>query len=374
MIRVVHVISDLSTGGAEVMLAKLVGRMDTERFANVVVSLTDKGDLGELLERNGTPLYTLGFLRGRPRWSGLTELIRLLKLLRPTLMQTWLYHADLLGSIASLVSGGPPVIWNVRCSDMDLRHYPLQTRMVVRLLALASRFPHAVVVNSQAGRAWHESLGFNPRRWRYIGNGFDLDEFRPNTAAKELLHSELGLPADNIVIAHVARVDPMKDHLTLLAAAKRVVARRPNARFLLIGQGTQDLKPLLEEHGLSDRAYLLGKRGDISKLLPGTDLVCLSSISEGFPNVLGEAMACGVPCVSTDVGDARLIIGETGLVIPPRDAEGLANAIVELIDRGPEVRRELGRAARRRIEAEYSLPCFIHRYQTLYAELSQSAS
>ena len=371
MISILHVISNLDTGGAEVMLARLVSGMDQGRFANSVVSLTDRGQLGDSIETVGVPVITLGMRRARMDVMGLRRLVRVLKETRPTLIQSWLYHADFLSLIAARFAGAPPVVWNLQCSDMDMRHYPRQTRWVLRALTLLSRLPAAVVVNSLAGQVLHQRLGYHPRRWEVIPNGFDLARFRPDAAARQRLRAELHLPNDAVLVALIARVDPMKDHLNFLTAASQVAAARADVRFLLIGKDTPTLEPLIVERGLVGRAHLLGLRDDIDRLLPGVDIFCLSSaFGEGCPNVLGEAMACGVPCVSTDVGDARSIIADTGVVVPVRDPASLAHAISDLIDRGPAAREHLGRAARARIETEYSLPRIVDRYTALYSDLS----
>lgn len=373
MIRIVHVISDLDTGGAEVMLAKLVGAMDRDRFSNTVISLTDRGQLGEQIELSGVAVHALGMKRGRPDIFALPRLIRLFKTLNPTIVQSWLYHADLLSTLAVKFSGSPILVWNVRCSDMDLKHYPPLTRWVQRVLAWWSATPAAVIVNSEAGKQQHERLGYRPRRWDVIPNGFDTERFRPDTSLRLPLRQEWKVPQDAVVVALVARVDPMKDHDTFLNAAQEVSKARQNVCFPLVGKDTQTLEPAVAAKGLTDWVRMLGYRSDIECLLPGVDVLCLSSaFGEGFPNVLGEAMACGIPCVSTNVGDARSIIGDTGLVVPVRDPASLAHAIIDLIDRGPAARERLGRAARARIETEYSLARIVDRYTALYSDLSFS--
>ena len=174
-------------------------------------------------------------------------------------------------------------------------------------------------------------------------------------------------------MALVARVDPMKDHATFLNAAQQVANARQNVNFLLVGKDTQTLAPAVAAKGLTDRVCVLGYRSDIECLLPGVDVLCLSSaFGEGFSNVLGEAMACGIPCVSTDVGDARSIVADTGLIVPVRDPAALAHAIIDLIDRGPAAREQLGRAARARIETEYSLPRIVDRYTAVYSDLNSN--
>lgn len=371
MIRIVHVISDLDTGGAEAMLAKLVQGMDRARFTNTVISLTNRGQLAEQIESLGVAVHTLGMRRGWPDLSALPRLIRLLRTLKPTLVQSWLYHADLLSLLAVKWLGHPLLLWNLRCSDMDLTKYRPLTRWVQRVLAWWSAAPAVIVVNSEAGKQAHERLGYHPRRWEAIPNGFDLDQFRPDVKLRGMRRQEWRVPDDAVVIALVARVDAMKDHATFLEGACQITQARHRAYFMLIGKDTELLAGTVVTMGLTERVHLLGYRRDVSSLLPGMDIVCLSSaFGEGFPNVLGEAMACGIPCVSTDVGDARSIIANTGLVVPPRSPSSLANALIELIDRGPAVRAELGRSARQRVASEYSLQHIIVRYEKLYLDLS----
>ena len=371
MIRIVHVISDLDTGGAEMMLAKLVGAMDRARFSSTVISLTDIGQLGEQIESSGVAVHALGMKRGRPDIFALPRLIRLFRMLKPTIVQSWLYHADLLSTMAVKFLGLPILVWNVRCSDMDLKRYSPLTRWVQRLLAQWSATPAAVIVNSEAGKQLHEQVGYRPRRWDVIPNGFNTKRFHPDSSVRLSLWKEWQVPEDAVIVALVARVDPMKDHAAFLEAAQQVAKVRGNVHFFLVGKDTETLAPAVAAKGLTDRVRILGYRSAIECLLPGVDVLCLSSaFGEGSPNVLGEAMACGVPCVSTDVGDARSIIGNTGLVVPVRDPASLAHAIIDLIDRGPAAREHLGRAARARIETEYSLARIVDRYTALYSDLS----
>ncbi|MEP6957125.1 MAG: glycosyltransferase [Nitrospirota bacterium] len=375
MIRIVHVISDLDTGGAEMMLAKLVGAMDRTRFSNTVISLIDEGQLGEQIETSGVAVHTLGMKRGRPDMFALPRLIRLFRTLNPTIVQSWLYHADLLSTLAVKFSGSPTLVWNVRCSDMELKRYSSLTRKVQRVLAWWSATPAAVIVNSEAGKQQHERLGYRPRRWEVIPNGFDTQHFHPDSSLRLSLRKEWHIQEGGVIIALVARVDPMKDHAAFLEAAQQVARARQNVCFLLVGKGTQTLAASVAAKGLTDRVRILGYRGDIEGLLPGVDMLCLSSaFGEGFPNVLGEAMACGIPCVSTDVGDARSIIGDTGLVVPVRAPASLAQAIIDLIDRGPAACEQLGRAARARIETDFSLARIVGSYTTLYLDLTSNDS
>jgi glycosyltransferase involved in cell wall biosynthesis len=375
MIQIVHVISDLDTGGAEVMLAKLVGGLDRNRFSSTVISLTDRGQLGQQIESSGVAVYSLGMKRGRPDFRALPHLIKLLRAFKPAVVQSWLYHADLLCAFAVKWAGSPTLVWNVRCSNMDLEHYSLLTKLVVRVLAWRSAIPAAVVVNSEGGRSQHERLGYHPRRWAYIPNGFDMERFAPNSDRRAARRIEWQVSDDAVLIGLIARVDPMKDHATFLEAAQFVVRARPLARFVLVGKDTETLASLAFEKGLKDNVLLLGHQSDVASLLPAMDIVCLSSaFGEGFPNVLGEAMACAIPCISTDVGDARNIIDDTGIVVAVRDPKALAAAIIDLIDRGPGRRTALGIAARERIEKKYSLQKIVEQYITLYTQLGSTSS
>lgn len=371
MIRIVHVISDLDAGGAEVMLAKLAGGMDGALFSNTVVSLTDEGQLGERIKSSGVPVYTLGMKRGQPDVSALPKLIRLLRTLRPTILQSWLYHADLLSTLVVKLAGSPILLWNVRCSDMDLTHYSALTRWTQKVLSWCSRVPAVVIVNSEAGKRQHERLGYRPRQWAVIPNGFDTEQFRPDPCARLSLRREWQIPDDAAIVALVARVDPMKDHATFLQAAHLIAQVRQNVYFVLAGKDTTLLSSAVAAKGLASHTRLLGYCRRMEGIFPGVDVVCLTSaFGEGFPNVLGEAMACGIPCVATDVGDARDIIADTGMVVPSRDPVMLAKAIMNLTDRGPDDRRRLGRNARERVEERYSLARIIDRYGALYSELA----
>lgn len=367
-VTVLHLITGLERGGAETMLAKLVEGLDPARCRSIVVSMTDEGVLGARLRAAGVPLVTLGLRRGRPTPAALARLLAIMCRERPSVLQSWLYHADLLALVASWMAPGTALAWNLRCSDMELGQYSRQIRLVRRLLAWASGRPAAIIVNSEAGRRFHASLGYHPRAWSIIPNGFDTERFRPDPAARQAWRQRLGLGEGEILVGMVARVDAMKDHATFLAAAALVAAHRPDVAFVLAGRGTESLAL---PAGLVGRLHALGERDDVAAILAALDLAILSSaFGEGFPNVLGEAMACGVPCIATDVGDSAAIIGDTGLIVPARDPQALAAAILSWLDRDPAARREAGAAARRRIIEHFALPAIVERYASLYEGLA----
>jgi glycosyltransferase involved in cell wall biosynthesis len=373
MLTILHLITGLETGGAERMLSRLVLRMDQNRFRSVVVSVTDAGTIGPSFAKSGIEVISLGMQRGIPHPSGLLRLARILRELRPDLLQTWLYHADFFGLITKRSGNVPRLVWNLRCSDIALSHTAAAVR---RVLSWCSAVPDAVITNSRAGQRFHERIGYRPRRWEVIPNGFDTAEFSPNTEIRTRLRSELGILADAIVIGLPARYHPMKDHGTFLKAAAIIASERPELRFLLVGPGTEPTNRALAKaiagQGLSGHISLLGERYDMPSVYAVLDIATLSSAwGEGFPNVLGEAMACGVPCAATECGDARAVLGAAGFVVPRRDPEALASAWQALIAIGAEGRRSLGRAARARIVRDFDLGMIAARYGALYTEIAR---
>ena len=373
--NIFHVITTLSYGGAEAMLYRLLSHLSKNTsFQHSVVSLTGLGVHGPRLIEMGTPVYCLHMKGGRPEFRTLTKLYLLLKEYRPCVLQTWLYHADLLGLIVGRLARVPRIVWNVRCSNMDFRYYARTTLWIFALLSRLSRIPDAVVVNSEAGRQFHSQVGYNPRRWEVIPNGFEIERHKPDTEARTRYRLSVGLDESVRVIGMVARYDPMKDHATFFAAARRLSDVLPDVCFVLVGkgmdEGNNDIKEMIQKNGLRDRTYLLGERVDAPDIFPAFDINTLSSsFGEGFSNVLGEAMACGVPCVSTNVGDSAYIIGDTGKVVPSKNSTALAQAWFELLSIAPEQRSELGLKARRRIEGEFSISNVAQRYEKLYLEL-----
>ena len=370
MLKVVHLISGLEAGGAERSLANLVAGLDRSRIRNVVISMTGRGFFGEIIERNGTPVHVLNMTRGVPSISALNRLRQLLRAERPDLLQTWLYHADFLGLIATVFEPRLPLVWNLRCSNMALESYRPLTRLVRRLLVTGSRVPAAVIANSRAGADFHQRLGYTPQRWAVIPNGFDPALWRPDADARHAVRAELGIPDDAPVLGLVARIDPAKDHACFLRAAQRVHAALPACRFVLAGGEVPSLAPAVAAVGLGAVTHLLGPQQDVPRLNAAFDVACLSSaFGEGFPNVLGEAMCCGIPCVTTDVGDAALVVGATGRVVPPADPQALAAAALDLLTLDPVARQALGAQARARMVDEYSLSATLSQYTALYENL-----
>jgi glycosyltransferase involved in cell wall biosynthesis len=368
--RVLHLISTLDVGGAEQTLYRLVTGMNGSSFSNMVVALTSMGHTGNMIREAGITACSLDMKKGVPNPRGLFSLARIMNEYRPHIIQGWMYHANLM---ALFFRNKGQVIWNIRCSDMDLASYGPLYRFTVRAGSLFSRFPDSIITNSCAGRSYHEGIGYAPKAWEVIPNGFDTTLFQPDQATGQEIRAPLDISGDAPVIGLIARFDPMKDHGTFLAAARLLLRSHPAAHFLLAGKGVSRENPYLrflaEQTEQPSRIHLLEERKDISRILNALDIASSSSISEGLPNAVGEAMATGIPCVVTDAGDSAVLVGETGIVVPKKDPQALCSAWQRLLDAGPDYRKAMGERARKRIMDHYSLPSMICRYDTLYRNL-----
>lgn len=359
------------------MLYKLLSATPNAENRALVISLTEDGPIGERLRSLDVPVRALGLNKHLPNPVAILRLARWIRTAGPEVVQTWMYHADVIGGIAAkLAAPALPVIWNLRASSLDATVIGAGARTFARLSAsLAGRLPRHIVSCSKTAMDLHVALGYPKARMSVIPNGFDLATFRPDREARREIRAELGVAPDDILIGLVARFHPMKDHKTFVRAAERSCAEADNVRFVLCGTGVTwgntELARWIDAAGLRARFFLLGERSDINRIDAALDIATVASRAvEGFPNVLGEAMACGVPCVATDVGDSAYILGETGRTIAPGDAAALAAAWRQLVELGPQGRRALGRQALERVRANFSLPVIAARYDALYRSIA----
>jgi glycosyltransferase involved in cell wall biosynthesis len=376
MIKVLHVITTLGPAGAEIMLSRVVSGMDSTRFENEVVSLTGLLDLAERIQEVGVRVRTLGMKTNVPNPLLVMRLARWIRESKPDVIHTWMYHANLVGALAARLAGDVPVVWAIHHNALDPRVDKRRTMLVNRACAfLSRRFPARILCCSEASLHIHKKLSYAAEKLEVVPNGFDLEQVKPDPAARVSVREELGIPADALLIGIAARFHPQKDHRNFVRAAARLHKQMPDVHFLLCGLDINWQNPRLagwiEAAGIRDRCHLLGLRRDVSRLFAGIDIATTASISgEAFPLVIGEAMACGTPCVVTDVGDSALIVGETGRVVAPGNPDALAEAWRKLVEAGPGVRRTLGMAARRRVQQHFALPAIVERYQAIYAQLA----
>lgn len=373
--RVAHVTTALVTGGAQSMLAKLI-EAGRDSHQELVVSLVPGGGLRDRVAAAGASVRDLGLAPGRVSAAALWHLARLLREWRPDVIHGWMYHGNLAALLgARVTSTRVPVIWNIRHSLHDLQLEKRATRFAIRIGSPLARLASAVVFNSAVSATQHTSLGYRCRTVAVIPNGFDAARFRPNLSAREQLRAECRVDPDTFVIGHVARHHPMKDHHTLFRAAAALKDRGINVKILLAGEGiTPDNRSLqlqIRSAGLAASAVLLGERADMPDVMAALDvLVLCSAWGEGFPNVIGEAMAVGIPCVATDVGDCRSLLGGIGSVVPPGDVDALVKSLAELASLSAEQRSVIGLASRERIVRDYALPAIARRYHSLYRGLA----
>ncbi len=368
-VKVVHIITSLDVGGAERMLSNLVLSMDKQRFENVVISLKSLGFWGGKLLEAGINVYALDM---QPRLNSLGKIFKLRSLLQqiqPDYIQGWMYHANLVALLAGKLFCKSHVFWNIRCSAMDLSKYRFTTRIIFKLGALLSKYPNAILNNSKASIKQHYAAGYKNKNLWFVPNGFDLDKFKPNPDLYKQFRVENNLPANARIIGMFARFDPMKDHATFLAAASLLAANLPNVYFVLAGKNVDEhndvLNKLIDKGNLQGRVVLLGQADNMQKIYPAMDYVTQTSVfGEGFPNVLGEAMACGVPCFATDVGDALQVLGDLGQAVPTKEPQALADAWAKVLENAqPET---FATKVRARINQNFSLPSVTHMYQQLY--------
>lgn len=359
MTRIIFLISVLNRGGAEHQLTLLIRTIDQRKFDVTVVTMYDGGPLwAEMESIPGIKLISLGKKgRGdylRPMW----KLFRTTGRIRPQIVHGYMGVSNILSLLAGKPFGAK-VVWGLRASNVNFTLYDRLSSWYFRLAAELSRFPDLIIANSYAGKSYHVAEGYSGQRMVVIPNGFDTEKFLPNRALGSHLRAEWGIPPDALLIGLVARLDPMKDHATFLKAAAVLAAEFDHVHFVCVGNGPPAFRQQLEELGkslgLQDRLIWAGERGDMPAVQNALDIATsATSFGEGFSNTIGEAMACGVPCVVTDVGDSARLIDATGLAIPFGDPSSLAAAWRTLVAMSPTERATLGKEARARIVGEFS--------------------
>lgn len=378
-IRLLHIISGLATGGAEMMLLKVLERLDQQRFAPKVISLTSLGEVGPQIAALGIPVEYVGFRPGLPNPLGLFRLVRMIKRLNPNVVHTWMYHADLLGGCAARLAGVPAIGWCIRNGSLDKGKSSFATRAVVDLCAVLShRVPRRILSCSERARQIHVALGYAAEKMIVVPNGFDLSLFKPSEKARRDLRAELRLAEQTPLVGLMGRFNPQKNHAGFFAAAAALHQRAPQAHFVLAGRGidqsNRELMHVIEGSGVLANTHLLGLRDQMPRLMPALDVLALSSsYGEAFPNVLGEAMACAVPCAVTDVGDSAYIIGDTGRVVECGDMAGLAIALQALLELPTSARTALGDRARARVGEMFEIGQVVKQYEAFYESLCGGA-
>jgi glycosyltransferase involved in cell wall biosynthesis len=375
-ITILYIITDLSIGGAEKMLYSLLSKINKERFKPVIISLMSDGKLDNSLKSLDIDVYTLDMKRGIPSLSVAWRLIRLVRILKPDLIQGWMYHGNIAAQFVKLFAVyKTPVLWSIHHSINSLTSEKKMTQYIIKFGVFLSKFTDKIIFVSNKSKLQHDALGYSSKESSVIPNGFDTLLFKPSLEARSVLRREMSVPEDTFLIGSFGRDHPMKDRKNFLHAASQLLKEFPDVHFVLAGTDVnnknQNIYRLVADLKIGHRVHLLGERSDMPKVTPALDIFTSSSAyGEAFPLVIGEAMSCGVPCVVTDVGDSAWIVADTGAVVSPKDSKALANAWKELVILKIEDRQALGKAARYRVVNYFSLESIVAQYEALYEKLS----
>ena len=372
--NIFFLIRSLNIGGTERQLIELVKGLDSNHFDITVGLFYNEGTLIE--EIKSMPWIHVVSLNKSGRWDIIRFVLRFIKLLKslqPDILYSFLPDANIVGLIVGRLSGVKRVVWGVRASNMDVSRYDWLARMSLRLSAFLSKFPDAIIANSHAGKEFHRGIGYSTNRMMVIPNGICTDRFKPDYSAGLKVRDEWGIDEETITIGLIGRLDPMKDHATFLRAVKIFNQEGCSVRFVCIGDGKgpckSEIHSLCRTLGLNGSLIWAGEMEDMPSVYNAIDIVTSSSLSEGFPNVIGEAMACGVHCVVTDVGDSAIIVGETGVIVNPEDPQALADGWTSMLKRLNDKSYLIKKMARARIVSHYNSELFIKRTSKMFLSL-----
>ena len=373
--RVAILTRSLEVGGAEIQLSLLARNLDLDRFELIVISLYERGALVEELESAGISVIGLG---KRGRWDLVgpyRHLVEILRSFNPEIVHSFLGPPNILAALAKPRLDHCRLVWGFRASNMDLARYDWSHRVTEILQKILSRRPDRIVVNSHAGRKFSTSHGFPATLQTVIPNGIDTEKFTRDHDAGQSIRDDGGIPPASPLIGIIARLDPMKDHHTVLRAASLALASNPGLRFVCVGDGPPYVRETLQNFasslGLDASVTWTGLRRDLPTIYSALDIATLTSaFGEGFPNAVGEAMSCQVPCAVTDVGDAAVVVGDTGIAVPPSQPDAMAAAWQSLTTEPKDQRQARAEKSRARIVEHFSVSAMIQAHADLYLELA----
>ena len=373
--KIFHIIIGLNTGGAELMLKRLIeSHQSNSSYHHSVVSLTTKGKVGVLLQEMGVEVHALGAHTALDIPRVFWQLVRLIRSERPYIVQTWLYHADLIGGLAAKLAGVRCILWGVRTTELRKGSYVM---IIIRkvLARLSYWIPNMIVVVAERAKQKHINLSYDASKMLVIPNGFNVQTF---DVAPELVadfKQFASIKDDDFVIGCVGRLSQEKGQDIFIKSAGLILARFPEFKFLMVGRGlestSQEMVSLIKKNARLKNFILLGERSDVSVCLRAMNVFCLPSRSEGFPDVLGEAMLSGIPCVSTDAGDASVLGGDDVPIARVDDHKDLAKKLIGIIEKSQQEREKIGQRLSQRIINVYSMEKIASRYQVLYEELEE---
>lgn len=369
---ILHVITCLDVGGAELALKRLILADPQAASRHMVVSLRDIGQVGRELQAEGVAVQALHMNPARPNIAAFFRLVQFIIRRRPSVIQTWMYHSDFFGGLAARCAGRRELIWGIRNTGFAPEASRV-TKLLMRLCArMSSWLPRVIICCAEAARVAHVEWGYHAPAMRVIPNGFVLPDLSRLAEWRQSMRAEIGAPPDSVVVGMVARFDPLKNHLGFIDSAGILARTHKNVSFMLVGRGVdsnnEQLLQWIEATGCKERFILLGERRDMERCFAAMDVFCLSSIHEAFPNVVAEAMAMSLPCVVTDAGDAARIVAESGWVAPKGDQSSLVQALEAAVACDELQRQSIGRAARERIESNFSMAATRQQFEAAYLD------
>lgn len=374
---IIHIITGLSLGGAELALLKHIKLNSGDGSRNhVVISLMSRSYLSDRFEKENIKVYHLNFKKSPYSvFRGLIYLKRLLNSYEKVLLHGWLYHGCLIASLGRFLKKGKiPVIWNIRHSLHDMQSEKPITRYVIKLLAKLSKLPDQTIYNSSTGVEHHVNIGFARTNNLVIHNSVAGQSLKFVSQRRSQIRRDLGYDNSTMVIGVVARYHFIKGYDIFIQAAKIVIKKFPDVRIMCIGTGvTYDnviLKNLIQEAGIKENIVLLGRIEKPIDYMCGLDVLCMPSRSEGFPNVLAEALSVGVPCVATDVGETAVILKNKGVLCKSNDPASISAGLIEVIEN-----REHYQVPRREyildVQKRFSEAANDESYTNLYQQLAE---
>ena len=373
MKKVLHIISGLKVGGAEMMLLRLIVNTSTDKYQHTVVSLSPDGEMRNRFIDAGIDLIVFDFKNST--FKNFYRLISLIRRSKPDIVQTWLYHSDFLGGLATRFAGSCPVVWNIRSTSIP--QGPLSiTYWLVRLCAVCSYFiPDRIICCAISAKTAHVKLKYSTSKLTVIQNGYEFSAFELARKYRFKARNDLGFDINDIVIGVVGRFDPLKDFHNFVSASAFVAAKCPNVKFLMVGRdndwSNDTLVSWINTAGLVNCFKLVGENSDVAFFLSAMDIFCLSSVVEAFPNVVVEAMATGLPCVVTHAGDAADILGDDNFVVPTNNSLLLANVLLRICYLDPVDRKDIGERNRKRVTKEYTIEKIMKKYEDVYDQVAR---
>ena len=373
--RVLHIISGLGNGGAEAVLFNLC--QSDKQNNHIVISLLDEGKYGSLLKEIGVEVYPLNFSYKRLNFFAFLRLIKLIRQIMPDVVQTWMIHSNIIGGLAAKLIGIEKIFWGIHQTTLSNSKTKPMSLLITKINAFFSNIiPTKIIYCAEKSREDQEAIGFKKTKGEVIQNGYNVENFCPKKSIDQTLRNELGISNDSPLLGYVGRYHPMKDLGNLIRSLTLLNQNLKNVNAVLVGSNidhnNKELMNLIDEYKLNHRVHLVGERNDISSFMNSIDLLVLcSSYGEAFPNVLNEAMSCGTPCVTTNIGDSALIVGNTGWVIPPNDSDALAQAINKALEEKQSnqklwIQRE--KDCRNRVINNFSLEMMTKKYLKLWTD------